>query len=77
METEISKSSSVPIQNAFLLLKGDQEMEDKEKKELQEEKEREKKKQLNEQLPACTTAPSAEHARGSDDDEPCDDGRSG
>ncbi len=52
-------------------------MEDKEKKELQEEKEREKKKQLNEQLPACTTAPSAEHARGSDDDEPCDDGRSG
>jgi len=77
METEISESFSVPIQNAFLLVKGDQEMEDKEKKELQEEKKGEKKKPLDEGLPECTTAPSAEHARGSDDDEPCDDGRSG
>jgi hypothetical protein len=25
----------------------------------------------------CKTAPSAEHARGSDNDEPCDDGRTG
>ena len=28
-------------------------------------------------LPYCTTAPSAEHARASDEDEPCDDGREG
>ena len=28
-------------------------------------------------LPHCKTAPSAEHARGSDNDEPCDDGRTG
>ncbi len=52
-------------------------MEDKEKNELQEQKEEQKKKSLEGELPACTTAPSAEHARGSDDDEPCDDGRSG
>lgn len=29
------------------------------------------------ELPFCTTAPSAEHARGGADDEPCDDGRAG
>ena len=28
-------------------------------------------------LPTCTIAPSAEHTRASNDDEPCDDGRSG
>jgi hypothetical protein len=28
-------------------------------------------------LPFCTTAPSPEHARPDNDDEPCDDGRSG
>jgi hypothetical protein len=26
-------------------------------------------------LPYCTTAPSAEHYRSSDEDEPCDDAR--
>ena len=26
-------------------------------------------------LPSCTTAPSAEHARASNEDEPCDDAR--
>ena len=36
-----------------------------------------KKKKDKEGLPYCTTAPSAEHARAVDDDEPCDDGRSG
>ena len=36
----------------------------------------EKKKKVQEDLPFCTTAPSAEHARATDDDEPCDDGRS-
>ncbi|MBW2108410.1 MAG: hypothetical protein JRI36_07095 [Deltaproteobacteria bacterium] len=30
-----------------------------------------------EPLSACTTAPSAEHARAADEDDPCDDGRSG
>lgn len=29
------------------------------------------------ELPSCTTAPSAEHARAVADDEPCDDGRAG
>ena len=36
-----------------------------------------KDKTEEEPLPLCTTAPSAEHARGSEEDEPCDDGRSG
>ncbi|MBN1850395.1 MAG: hypothetical protein JW932_17625 [Deltaproteobacteria bacterium] len=36
-----------------------------------------KKKEEEEKLPFCTTAPSAEHERVGDDDEPCDDGRSG
>ena len=30
-----------------------------------------------EQLPPCTTAPAAEHARAHDEDEPCEDGRAG
>ena len=29
------------------------------------------------ELPFCTTAPSAEHARGSEEDEPCYDYREG
>jgi len=32
---------------------------------------------IDDKLPPCTTAPSAEHARASHEDEPCDDGRSG
>ena len=36
-----------------------------------------KKKKIEEKLPHCTTAPSAEHTRAHDNDEPCDDGRSG
>lgn len=28
-------------------------------------------------LPYCTRAPSAEHMRANEEDEPCDDGRSG
>lgn len=36
-----------------------------------------KKQKDEEALPFCTTAPSAEHTRASNDDEPCDDGRSG
>ena len=42
-----------------------------------EEQEKGKEKKLEEKLPYCITAPSAEHARAHDDDEPCDDGRSG
>lgn len=34
-------------------------------------------KKVENELPYCTTAPSAEHYRSSDDDEPCDDGRTG
>jgi deoxycytidylate deaminase len=41
-----------------------------------EEEAQEKEKQV-EDLPFCTTAPSAEHARGSDEDEPCYDYREG
>ncbi len=33
------------------------------------------KKDSEEDLEYCTTAPSAEHARATNDDEPCDDGR--
>jgi len=42
-----------------------------------EEKKKSKKVNADEKLPYCTTAPSAEHARASDNDEPCDDGREG
>ena len=48
-------------------------MEDKEKKE--PGKETSKKK--GEPLPFCTDAPSAEHSRGTSEEEPCDDGREG
>ena len=51
-------------------------MEEKKMEEL-EEQDKGKKKKVKEKLPYCTTAPSAEHGRASDDDEPCDDGRSG
>lgn len=48
-------------------------------KEKTEKTDNDKKKDRkpDEKLPFCTTAPSAEHFRGSDDDEPCDDGRAG
>ncbi len=51
-------------------------MEDKKVKELEEQEGKEKKK-IEEKLPYCTTAPSSEQTRSSDEDEPCDDGRSG
>ena len=34
-----------------------------------------KKKKAEDELPHCTTAPSAEHGRGDEEDEPCDDSR--
>ena len=49
--------------------------EQKEKKE--EEQVKKKKKKADEELPFCTTAPSAEHSRGADEEEPCDDFREG
>jgi hypothetical protein len=42
-----------------------------------EELEKPKKKKQEEELPFCTTAPSAEHTRAHDEDEPCDDGTEG
>ena len=36
-----------------------------------------KKKKAEEDLPFCTTSPAAEQARAHNEDEPCDDGRSG
>jgi hypothetical protein len=49
--------------------------EQKEKKE--EEQVEKKKKKADEELPFCTTAPSAEHSRADEEDEPCDDFREG
>jgi len=51
-------------------------MEEKMREEF-EGQEKGKKKSGEETLPYCTSAPSAEHARASHDDESCDDGRSG
>ena len=45
------------------------------KKPPDENAKKEKKKKADAPLPFCTTAPSAEHARGPDEDEPCDDSR--
>ena len=42
-----------------------------------EENNNRKKKKAEEDLPFCTTAPDAEQARSHDEDEPCDDSRSG
>lgn len=43
----------------------------------QERKDKRPEKNAEETLPHCTTAASAEHARATSDDEPCDDGRTG
>ena len=50
-------------------------MEEEEKQETEEQAK--KQKEEAESMPFCTTAPSAEHARAEEDDEPCDDSRSG
>lgn len=42
-----------------------------------EEPEPKKDEEAEEELPYCTSAPSAEHARAYDEDEPCDDSRAG
>lgn len=45
------------------------------KKRPKEKAKKEKKKKADAPVPFCTTAPSAEHARAPNDDEPCDDAR--
>jgi hypothetical protein len=50
-------------------------MKEEEKQETEEKAK--KKKEEAESMPFCTIAPSAEHARAEEDDEPCDDSRSG
>ena len=52
-------------------------MEEKKTEELEEKEGAEKKMEGEKKLPFCTTAPSSEHARASNEDEPCDDGREG
>jgi hypothetical protein len=47
------------------------------KTEKSEDKRKGNGKEVEEKLPYCTTAPSAEHTRAHDDDEPCDDSRAG
>jgi hypothetical protein len=42
-----------------------------------EEQIKQKKKLSEKELPFCTSAPSAEHARADNEDEPCDDSRAG
>ena len=49
-------------------------MEEQEKEDVEEQP---KNKEKDASLPFCTTAPSAEHARAEDEDEPCDDSRTG
>jgi len=48
---------------------------EKKKNEKLEEQEKGENEEVEEELPYCTTAPSAEHARANDEDEPCDDYR--
>jgi hypothetical protein len=51
-------------------------MKDEKNKEPEEKETKKKKKEAN-PVPFCTTAPSAEHARGELEDDPCDDYREG
>ena len=46
-------------------------------KEKQKKPEESGEEKAAERLPYCRHAPSAEHGRAHDDDEPCDDGRTG
>lgn len=50
-------------------------MTDEERKDIKDDGK--KKKKPEDPLPFCTTAPSAEHSRGQDEEEPCDDYRKG
>ena len=46
-----------------------------EKEEKVEEETKQEGKEAEKTLPFCTTAPSAEHARAANEDEPCHDAR--
>ena len=50
--------------------------EEKKPEEIQEDNQY-KKKRPEDDLPFCTSAPGAEHARAHNEDEPCDDSSSG
>lgn len=50
-------------------------MTDEQRKEIKDDSK--KKKKPEKPLPFCTTAPSPEHARGREEEEPCDDYRKG
>ena len=50
---------------------------EKSKPESSEKKEKGKSNTIEEKLPPCLKAPSAEHSRAHDTDEPCDDSRGG
>jgi hypothetical protein len=54
-------------------------MEDEKEQKAREQADDKKKKKQKSQvpLPFCTTAPDPEHARGYEEEEPCDDARSG
>jgi hypothetical protein len=54
-----------------------EEKEDTRQEESQDKEKRKKKGKSQVPLPFCTTAPDPEHARGYEEEEPCDDGRSG
>lgn len=62
--------------NQVTRLWSDKMLEEKENKD-QEAIDKKKKKEEAEPDPFCTTAPSAEHARGGLEDDPCDDYREG
>jgi len=44
---------------------------------MEDRNDKDEKDKKGKPMPFCTTAPSPEHARADEDDEPCDDGRSG
>jgi hypothetical protein len=51
--------------------------EDKQDMSMSKKETKKRKEQAESTLPFCTTAPSAEHARRSNEDEPCNDSRAG
>ena len=48
-----------------------------ERKETKKSVKKDKKRKTEEPLPFCIKAPDPEHSRAHDNDEPCDDARSG
>jgi hypothetical protein len=54
-----------------------EEKQQRKEEESQEKEKRKKKRESQVPLPFCTTAPDPEHTRAYEEDEPCDDARSG